>query len=96
MSIGTNLPVNSIADLAATIRQERGTLDAALNNLRARVERDPNFTGNAAESYDGFIAKWRSGQEQMLEGLDGAAGLLDRFHVALEDLGTQVTQGFNV
>ena len=96
MALGANLPVESIGDLAQTVRAERAKLASELDALRARVERDPEFTGNAADGYDAFIAKWRTGQEQILQGLDGAADLLQKFHSALVDLGLQVTQNFNV
>ena len=96
MPIGTNLPVASIGELGDAIHAERVRLAGELYALRTRVERDPNFTGNAAEAYDRYIAQWRAGQEQMLAGLDGASSLLAKFHSVLEELGIDVSRGFNV
>lgn len=76
MSVGINIPVETIEELAASINSEAEKLNGTLNELRTRVTRDQNFTGPTAQKYDEFLAQWDGSQANLLESLRGAASIL--------------------
>lgn len=96
MALGANLPLASIQELATTLQTDAGALRDQLGALLQRAQRDPNFTGTAADRYDGYIHQWNAGQQQMLQALESAAALLHQFHDRLDELQVSVGDGFNV
>lgn len=96
MSINATMKVAEIEALASTLASQREALSAQVNHLIAQANRGDAFTGNAADMYDQYLAKIRSGLESMLVGIQGASDLLTRYAQALGELEGQVSSGFNV
>jgi len=86
MPIGTNLPVQSIIDLAATVKSQSAKVMGELASLRSACQRDPNFTGTAASRYDEYMQQWDVHQKALAENLDGAGQLLQSFADRIADL----------
>ena len=95
MALGATLPIESIASLADAIKQEASNLTATLGALRARCQRDPAFTGNAADAYDQYMVNWDSHQQGLLQALEGAAQILSSFAAHLDENQMSVAQAFN-
>lgn len=96
MSIGTNLPVEGIEDLASKVKSQASSLSTTLNSLRSAIQRDPSFAGNAAQKYDEYIQQWDVNQKGLVEALDGAGNLLTQFASKLRELNESAASGFNV
>jgi uncharacterized protein YukE len=96
MSVNANLPLASISELSAKLRSEWSKMEGQINDLRTQAQRDPNFTGNAAEKYDQYMDDWAKNANGLNLAIEGAANLLKQFHEQLELLNGQVANGFNV
>lgn len=81
----TNLPVEDIETLASSLSTQATQLEGQLNTLYRSAQRDPNFTGTAANSYDAFLEKWNTSQQSMLESIRGASRLLDNYAKKLRE-----------
>lgn len=93
--IGTTFPVEGIADLASKVKVQRANLESQLNSLRSACQRDPNFSGSAATSYDNYMAEWDASQKQLLQALDGASNLLQRLAQTLQENDSRFASAFN-
>jgi len=93
--IGVNFPVQSIEQLAANIKGQAAKLQAELDSLQSACQRDPSFTGSAANSYDDYMQKWHSSQQQLMEALNGAGGVLKSLADRLNQENQSVTSVFN-
>ncbi|WP_431606708.1 WXG100 family type VII secretion target [Mycolicibacterium neoaurum] len=78
MSVGTNIPVERVEELAARVQREAGSLEASLNSLRSACQREENFTGSAAQRYDEFLTQWDQNQQALLQSIRGAGDILSR------------------
>jgi uncharacterized protein YukE len=96
MSLGTNLPVESIEQLAATVKQQSASMQSQLSTLRAQCQRDPNFAGNVAQRYDEYMTKWDASQRNLVEALDDAGNLLTQFSARLRELNEAVAAQFSL
>jgi uncharacterized protein YukE len=81
----TNLPVEDIEQLAATVKSQADQVLQKLDELRAAVQRDPNFTGSAADRYDEYLSKWDVHQKALAENLDGAGTILSSYAARLRE-----------
>lgn len=79
MAFGTNLPIEQIEQLAAEVQRQSGDVVSQLSALRSACQRDPNFTGNAADRYDEYMRQWDVHQKALADNLEGAGQLLRRF-----------------
>jgi uncharacterized protein YukE len=96
VSISENLPVQSIQDLSTNLAKQASDLNTTITSLRQAVQKDPNFTGNAADKYEGFMVKWGQSQQQMIEAIQGAGDLLAKYAAKLTELGVQVGHNFDI
>lgn len=94
--VGPNFPVDSIDQLAGTIRTQTANLEGTLNSLRAQCQRDPNFMGNAASKYDEYLSHWDASQKTMVESLNGAASLLAQLAAQLRTDDQTAANAFNL
>lgn len=94
--VGPNFPVDSIDQLAGTIRTQTANLEGTLNSLRAQCQRDPRFVGNAASKYDEFLSHWDASQKTLVESLNGAASLLSQLVAQLHADDQAAAQAFNL
>jgi uncharacterized protein YukE len=73
----TNIPVEQIEGLVATINSQASNLAGTLNSLYQQCQADASFTGAAASKYGEFLASWHQHQQSLLEAINGAARVLD-------------------
>ena len=78
MAVGTNLSLEEVQRLANSLKTEEAKLRTELGALYSRSQRDPSWTGNAAMKYDEYLEKWRQGQNQLLDALQGIGGELNK------------------
>ncbi|MDO4717211.1 MAG: WXG100 family type VII secretion target [Propionibacteriaceae bacterium] len=91
MALNATMNVEQIQALAGKVDAQRANLEATLNQLRSSVTRSSEFTGNAAEQYDEYLAKWASAQQSMLEAMDHAGQVLKRYAEHLDYADGQFT-----
>ncbi len=92
--IGTNFPVDSIEQLAQKVKSEADKLRSDLNTLYAACQRDPNFNGAAAAKYDEYLKQWQTAQQQLVDALQGAAGILTKLGSTLRETDQAVARAF--
>ena len=96
MALNATMRVAEIEALAGTIDSQRSALESQLNQLASQCARADQFTGSAAEQYDGWMAKWRTSQDGMLQAMHEAGQLLHRYTNALSELEDHVSRGFTI
>ena len=87
----TNLPVEDIEQMAATVKQQSQEILAKLSQLRSACQRDPSFTGSAADRYDEYMEQWDTHQKALTDNLEGAGELLTRYAAKLHEVNGLVT-----
>lgn len=95
MPVGTNIPVEEVEALAATISSEASNLESTLTRLRSQCERNPAFSGNAAQKYDDFLTRWDTSQREMLESIRGASNVLARLAQVVRENSDTAAGAFN-
>jgi uncharacterized protein YukE len=94
--IGINFPVEALEELANRLVTEQSKLESQLAALRATCQRDPSFSGSAADRYDEYLAQWDRGAATLLGGLEGASRILQQLASHLRQTDSALAQGFDL
>lgn len=90
------LRADEARDMASHIKSEASAALDQMNSLRDYLSNLSNsFTGQAATAFDNTFQDWKTGADQMLQGLEDLGEFLNQAATAIEDTDTQIASQLN-